>query len=227
MLKTKTQQATAVAILFHAIGLIGILFFDSNLMAKATPLNMLLMLGLLFYTQEKINTPFLVFFAVCFVTGIVVEIIGTSSGLLFGNYAYGPTLGVGVKNVPLLIGVNWFIIVYCCGVTVYTILQKLSAKLSEVTGAPTPAIHFITIVVDAAFLAVLFDWVLEPIAVKLGYWQWLGDGTIPFYNYVCWFVISAALLAVFNILSFNKRNIFAVNLLLIMLLFFMLLRTFL
>ena len=76
-------------------------------------------------------------------------------------------------------------------------------------------------------MAVLFDWVMEPVAVKLGYWKWLGNGDIPFYNYVSWFVISVGMLAIFHFCKFNKQNKFAVNLLLIQLLFFLILRTFL
>ena len=73
----------------------------------------------------------------------------------------------------------------------------------------------------------VFDWLMEPVAVKLGYWVWQGDGSIPMLNYICWFLISLLLLAVFHFAKFNKQNKFAVNLLLTQLMFFLLLRTFL
>jgi putative membrane protein len=84
----------------------------------------------------------------------------------------------------------------------------------------------ISFIIDASLLAVFFDWIIEPVAGKLGFWQW-ENGNIPFYNYVCWLIISAFLLALFQRLPFNKRNIFAVHLLIIQLLFFLVLRTFL
>jgi bisanhydrobacterioruberin hydratase len=226
MLKTKTQIATAIAILFHAIGLVG-MFFNKDFFVATTPINLLLMAGLLFYTQEKINVAFIMFVAMCFAVGISVEIIGTSTGYLFGEYTYGKMLGIGIKNVPLVIGINWFIIMYCCGITVHTILEKLSAKLETMTGAPSPALKILSIVSDGAMLAVVFDWIMEPAAIKLGYWKWLGDGEIPAYNYMTWFVISTLLMLVFSLLKFSKQNIFAVNLLMIMMMFFMLIRTFL
>ncbi len=226
MLKTKTQIATAIAILFHSIGLVG-MFFNKDFFVATTPINLLLMAGLLFYTQEKINVAFLLFVAMCFVVGIAVEIVGTSTGYLFGEYEYGKTLGITVKNVPLVIGVNWFIIMYCCGITVHTILEKLSTKLETMTGAPSPALKILSIISDGAMLAVVFDWVMEPAAIKLGYWKWLGDGDIPAYNYMCWFIISSLLILALGLLKFPKRNIFAVNLLMIMMMFFMLIRTFL
>ncbi len=226
MLKTKTQIATALAIFFHTIGFVG-MFFNKDFFVAATPINLLLMFGLLLYTQQKINFQFILFAIVCFVVGIWVEIIGTSTGILFGKYAYGTTLGLSFKDVPLVIGINWFIIMYCCGVTVHKVLERLSAKLETMTGAPSPAVKFFSVVTDGAMLAVFFDWIMEPAAIKLGYWQWMGDEGIPMYNYICWFVISMALLAVFSLLKFNKQNNFAVNLLMIMTMFFMLIRTFL
>jgi putative membrane protein len=74
-------------------------------------------------------------------------------------------------------------------------------------------------------LATLFDWFLEPAAVKLGYWTWL-QGSIPIFNYVCWFIISALLMLVFQQSGFKKVNQFAVNLLFIQILFFFAIRTF-
>ncbi len=226
MLKTRTQIATALAIFFHTIGFVG-MFFNKDFFVAATPINLLLMFGLLLYTQQKINFHFILFAIVCFVVGIWVEIIGTSTGILFGKYAYGKTLGLSFKDVPLVIGINWFIIMYCCGVTVHKVLERLSAKLETMTGAPSPAVQFFSVVTDGAMLAVFFDWIMEPAAIKLGYWQWMGDEGIPMYNYICWFVISMALIAVFSLLKFSKQNNFAVNLLMIMTMFFMLIRTFL
>ncbi len=226
MLKSRTQIATALAIFFHVLGFVG-MFFNAAFFTAATPFNLLLMCVLLLYTQQKINGPFVLFISVCFITGIAIEIIGTSTGYLFGEYAYGKTLGFYFKNVPIIIGINWFIIIYCSGITVHRFLEKISAKLETMTGVPSPAVRFFSIISDGAMLAVFFDWVMEPAAIKLGYWQWLGDGKIPSYNYLCWFIISIGLMSIFTVLKFEKKNIFAVNLLMIMLMFFMLIRTFL
>jgi bisanhydrobacterioruberin hydratase len=227
MPKDKVNIATAIAIFFHAIGFVG-MFFNKEFFIATTPLNLLLMFGLIFYTQTKINVPLLLFFALCFAVGIYVEIVGTSTGLLFGNYSYSKNLGPAFKNVPLIIGINWCIIMYCCGASVHYLFAKLSAKVKEVTGSVTSsALQLFSTVTDAALLAVFFDFILEPAAIKLGYWQWLDDSTVPAYNYMCWFIISAFLQLLFGILKFDKQNKFAVHLLMIMSLFFLLIRTFL
>lgn len=227
ILQNRNRVATVIAVFFHAIGFAGMLTEYKDLFIAATPFNLLLMLVLLLYTQQKINGPFLLFSLICFCVGFGAEAAGINYGLLFGEYTYGKVLGFSFKGVPLLIGVNWFIIIYCSGITVNMLLERLSVRLSEATGAPSPAIQFFSVMSDGAMLALFFDWVMEPAAVKLGYWKWLGDGEIPTYNYLCWFVISALLTAVFSFLKFKKHNVFAVNLLLIMMMFFMLIRTFL
>lgn len=224
---SRYEIATAVAILFHVVGLTGMLYLPDTSFVNTTPLHLLLMTLLLFYTQQKVSFNFLIFFVACFATGIIVEIIGTSTGMLFGNYMYGKVLGPGIKNVPYIIGINWFIIIYCCGVAVHTLISKISRQLSEEMEQPVKKIKAMSIIVDGATLAVAFDWLIEPVAVKLGYWTWLGSGEIPFLNYISWFVVSMLLMAIFHYLPFHKQNKFAINLLLIQAMFFLLLRTFL
>jgi putative membrane protein len=224
---TKFEIATAIAVLFHSIGLIGLLFFDKSFFLAATPFNLLLSFALLIWTQTEKNVHFLIFLATCFILGIVVEIIGVNTGVLFGDYIYGKVLGPEVKKVPVLIGVNWFLIIYCCGISIHTLLMKAIQRIAADSGKTPMAMKALSVIIDGATLAVFFDWLIEPVAVKLGYWAWNGDGAIPMFNYICWFVISLLLLAVFHFAKFNKQNKFAVNLLLIQGMFFLLLRTFL
>jgi putative membrane protein len=47
----------------------------------------------------------------------------------------------------------------------------------------------------AASLALCFDIILEPVAVKFGYWSW--GHNIPLQNYLAWFVISLAATYIF------------------------------
>ncbi len=221
---TKQDIATAIAVFFHAIGMIGLLNYDKEFFIRATPFNLLLSFILLFWTQEQKNTGFLLFFIICFAGGVGAEVIGVNTGFLFGDYAYGAVLGFKWQNVPLLIGINWFITIYCCGISIHMLLTKLVNRLQAGDGTPPKALKALSVVIDGATLAVFFDWLMEPVAVKLGYWSWAGS--IPFFNYVCWFVISLALLALFHFTKFNKQNKFAVNLLLVQLMFFLVLRTF-
>ncbi|GAB2829337.1 carotenoid biosynthesis protein [Ferruginibacter profundus] len=222
---SKYQIATAIAVLFHAIGFAGIVFFKDSFILQATPVNLLLMFGLLIWTQAEKNTSFWIFVLITAAIGITVEVVGVNTKLLFGDYIYGSVLGPKIKNVPLIIGINWFITIYCCGVSVHTLLVKAIDKVSAETSTPPMALKAVSVIVDGATLAVFFDWLMEPVAVQLGYWKWAAE--IPFYNYLCWFMVAVILLAVFHFLKFNKQNKFAVHLLMIQVMFFLLLRTFL
>ena len=211
--------------LFHVIGLAGILFFDRKLFADLTPVNLLLMLLLLIWTQQGKNLSFFLFMLLCFIAGYAVEYAGVTTGSFFGEYSYGTTLGFKLLQVPLVIPINWFIIVYCCGILVNTLLVKAISRISSVTGTAPMRLKVMSVVVDGATLAVFFDWIMEPVAVKLGFWQWKDNENIPLLNYISWFVVSMLLMMVFYFFNFSKQNKFAIHLLLIQLMFFLLLRT--
>ena len=54
----KFQWATAIAIFFHVIGMFGLLFYEGDFFINATSTNLLLVLALLLWTQDKKNTAF-------------------------------------------------------------------------------------------------------------------------------------------------------------------------
>lgn len=224
----KLNTSVFLAILFHLSGLIGILYtsYGSWFIAN-TPINLSLMALLLIWNQSNINKGFTLFFFICFSTGMITEMIGVNTGYLFGQYHYGNVLGIKWMGVPLLIGINWFVTVYGCLIIMEQLHRWIKTKfIKEDQPLPSAKFETLSVIVDGALLASYFDWLMEPIAVKLGYWQWASE-TIPVYNYLCWFVISVALIAIARKLSFIKQNPFAIHLLFIQALFFLTLRTFL
>jgi putative membrane protein len=149
-----------------------------------------------------------------------------NTGLLFGDYRYSTVLGIQLFQVPLLIAINWFIIIYCSGISTHSLLNKVIKRVANDYNEPSLKLKAISVIFDGASLAVLFDWLMEPVAIQLDYWKWNENGSIPIYNYVCWFIISACFLWIFQRLDFSKDNKFAVNLLMIQTMFFLILRTF-
>ena len=152
----------AIALIFYTVGTFGML--DANKrdwFLGLTPLN--LMLSLFFVL------------AVCFVVGLAVESIGVHTGLLFGNYFYGNNLGYKFFDIPLVIGLNWGLLVVCSG----SIANRM--KLSIIP----------TIILGAALMTGL-DYLIEPVAIKSDFWHWKNE-EIPIYNFVCWFLIAVPL----------------------------------
>ena len=184
------------------------------------------MAALLIFTQREKNLPFFFFVLLCFATGMFVEIIGINTGYLFGDYSYGEVLGAKWQGVPFLIGINWFVIVFCAGTIIHRLNEWVYKKIAD-GKQPSPAVQTFSFITDAALLTTFFDWIMEPAAIKLGFWKWQPAGAIPSYNFLCWFLISALLLTVFRFLTFDKHNQFALHLFIIQALFFLLLQTFL
>ncbi len=224
---TPINTAVFLALLFHISGAIGILCTPyKDWFIQNTPLNLWLMTALLFWLQPQKNLSFFLFFAACFLVGMTTEMIGVNTGKLFGNYAYGNLMGPKLNGVPYLIGINWFVVVFCSGVIIEKYNNLIQAKLVASGIRVRPALQTITFVFDGALLATLFDFAIEPVAMKINFWQWQNNN-VPTYNFACWFVISAVLLLLFRQLKFNKRNHFAVHLFIIQYLFFTALQTYL
>ncbi|MFT4153074.1 carotenoid biosynthesis protein [Parafilimonas sp.] len=221
------KAALFIALLFHACGLAGILLTSyKGWFIKSTAINLLVMAGMLIITHPQKNKNFFLFFFTACITGFLAEAFGVNTAMVFGKYTYGPALGLQLLHVPLIIGINWFIIIYCTGMFTQAYENYMLRRLNTGGLSISKPLQMVSFMVDAVFLAVLFDWIMEPVATKLGYWQWQG-GHVPFFNYISWIFLSALLLAVFKKLNMGNRNVFAVHLFMIQLLFFLVLRTFL
>lgn len=177
-----------------------------------TPLNLVIMFLLIMINEVSISRSFVLGFFISFLMGLITEMIGVQTGWLFGNYTYGNVMSVKLLEVPLMIGVNWFSVVFCS----YTVVSK------KLFGSGNPNI----IAVLAALIATGFDWLMEPVAVQLGFWSW-QNSAIPFYNYFCWFLITFLLVRVFIRIKVAATNPFAIYLLIIQTAFFLFLRFFL
>lgn len=189
------------------------------------------MFGLLIWVQPEKTKWFYTFLSICFLVGIGVEIIGVNTGLLFGNYIYGNVLGYKIFGVPLLIGVQWFVTVFCSASIIQQIQIWVENRVKKETGNIIKfnnykTIQYLSLVIDGALIATFFDFALEPVAQKLEYWTW-ANYNIPAYNYWCWFIVSGLLLFVYKLFPFKKVNQFALHLFIIQVLFFVALRIYL
>lgn len=224
---SKLHIATFIAVLFQLSGLIGILYTPyKDWFVQHTALNLLLMCALLIWVHPGKNGAFYLFFLLAFAVGMGTEMMGVHTGILFGNYQYGEILGPKLWGVPLLIGLNWFVVMICVVSVMEQFQQWIKMKMPGPVAELPERVTMLSMIIDGALLAVFFDWIMEPVAVKLGFWQW-ENGAIPLYNYICWFLISVCLLVLLRKFPFPKANHFAVHLFIIQLLFFWILRTFL
>ena len=181
-----------ILIIVYAVGVIGLLTDYRGLFVGLTPYTLLLSFFLLLVNHRKWNRFFVAFMAFSFIVGFFVEVLGVEFGFIFGSYSYGDTLGYKVFNVPIIIGVNWFLLTYSSGmVTKYFKMGK-----------------FFKVILGSG-LMVLVDVSIEPVAVAFDYWTWDG-GHIPVRNYIAWFMVGAILHYFFQDLKLKKINRFAI-----------------
>ena len=195
--------SVAVLVIFHAVGLWGMAFSnDPAYFQSLTPLNLLLTNALLFGFHRRWNRTFILFALTVFAVGFVVEAVGVHTGLLFGSYSYGSALGYKLWRVPLLIGLNWLMLVYITG----TLADRL--RINQVLKA-----------VVAAALMVLLDFFLEPVAETFDFWSW-QEGAIPVFNYITWFAVAFVLQLYFQKSAVYRKNKLAIFVYVVQLFFF-------
>ncbi|MBF9143128.1 carotenoid biosynthesis protein [Hymenobacter properus] len=217
----RLRIAQGLVLLFHVTGFIGLAFSkDPSFYLQFTPLTLLLSALLLLGFQRKRNASFWSFCITVLLLGFAVEFIGVNSnGRLFGHYTYGDTLGfklfekaslggMPLNGVPPLIGLNWLVMTYVCGM--------LAGYL------PLPELPRILL---AAGLMVGFDACLEPVAGTYDFWHWTAN-VIPLQNFRDWFIVACILQMFFNRAQFPKYNALAPTVYLTQLLFFFLLGAF-
>jgi len=185
---TKTSIAASAVILLHLVGTIGMLLPQwQPVMRALTPLNLLIVFVLVLAFQTKPSVSFYIFSATCFVLAFFAEVIGVKTGWPFGAYAYGPTLGWKIFDVPVIIGANWVVLVLCTASLCRWIENKWLAS-----GA-------------GALLMVGMDFLIEPVAIAHDYWTWVLP-EVPLQNYVGWGALAFVLHLLLYFSGSSTRN---------------------
>ena len=198
-----TKISVGLIWLFHISGLFGILFIDRELFLETTPINLFVTFILLFVNQPQMDKSVALAAGFAFIVGFAVEFFGVNYGFIFGEYAYGNNLGLKVGGVPLLIGANWVMLTFITG-SVAAIFFKTSAIRAAAFGA---------------FLMVLIDLVIEPVAPKFDFWEF-ADVTAPLSNYIGWFLVAFPIQWVYQTQVQIKDRVFSFHLVLVQFFFF-------
>ena len=113
--KSKQFIASGFLIIIYTVGLVGLSSSWQVNFLSLTATNLYLSLAILLTFHQQWNKHFAFFISLCFMLGLSIEILGVATGLVFGNYHYGASLGTQIFNVPIVIGANWLMLIYCCG----------------------------------------------------------------------------------------------------------------
>jgi uncharacterized membrane protein len=206
-----------VICLMYLSGTIGLLIPSSQPYFQLfSSFNLWVSLILLLFFHQDFNRSFIITSIVIILIGFFIEVSGVHTGMIFGKYWYGHTLGTQLFNVPLVIGANWLLLVYCSII----VTQNFSIFLEKKTSQNFPFNHTITKAFFASILMVCLDYLIEPVAIRLDFWHWQNE-KIPTQNFIAWFLISFGMNYFFIKSKFLKINPLAPLLLFLQFLFFL------
>ena len=111
---SKVQIAKIAIVLWYLVGIAGFTIRPLQpLFQKLTPFGMLMAATLLmFFHEPKDKRSGLIFLGII-LFGFVIELIGVNTQAIFGFYIYGNSLGPKLWNTPIIIGLNWLVLIYC------------------------------------------------------------------------------------------------------------------
>lgn len=138
------------------------------------------------------------FVAISVVTGWIAEQLGSSYGWIFGSYTYTDVLGPTLGDVPVVIPLMWFALVY--GAYVLTNLAVWQAPVDGAAGMRwTLVLSLVTAMIvtawdlaaDPYFVFVLKAWIME----KKDGW-WFGE---TLQGFVGWMAVSFFIVLCFRL----------------------------
>lgn len=164
----KHLPITIIAV-FHLVGFIGFLISPAYF-RSLSPINLLLSAALVILMSNQSKGLFYLTLLLTALAGYFIEVLGVKTGWIFGHYHYGSALGYKLLSTPLLIGVNWALLIYATN----QLVQFENRYVNCILGA---------------LLMVGLDFFIEQSASRFDFWYWRG-ARIPLQNYIAWFLIS-------------------------------------
>ncbi len=205
-MQTVENRFIWVVSIIYVVGIAGFLIPELNpLFLKLTPWNLIAAFVIAWIFHKKWELSHVLTIIGLGVAGFFVEFIGVKTGVIFGSYSYGSTLGAKWQGTPYLIGLNWAaLILYTSSIFAGAVKSNIGRSIL------------------AAAVMTLYDFFMEPVAMKYDFWDW-KDGIIPIQNYVAWFLIALVFHLILNAIAKPIRNRMAASLFYIQFGFFLIL----
>jgi len=189
-LRREDKKVKIFLIIFFMVGVTGFAIpKTSNFFTHLTPAALLLSVAaLIIFHKPAITFKTSLIFLLIFILSFLIEAAGVRSGLIFGSYVYGRGLGLKLIDTPLMIGINWLLLVYCTNIIVSSFPVSSPVKI-----------------LSASVLMVIYDLVLEQIAPQIEMWEFDGR-TAPVRNYVFWLLIAVFFQLILKLSGIKSEN---------------------
>ena len=196
--------------LINVSGFFGMFSDQKEFFLTFTPYAILMSFILIFINSKINQKGFITSIVIIAIFGFIIEYLGANYGILFGAYSYGENLGLKVGNVPLIMAINWILLIIITG--------NFSEKVFKNSLASR--------VIFGSLLMVILDFFIEVSAPKLDYWEF-DKHPVPLSNYIWWFLFSVIFHLIYQVYVKEKEYKLSQNILVIHFLFFGLLALFL
>jgi putative membrane protein len=144
------------------------------------------------------------FIVLIFAAGLISEVIGVNTGLIFGGfYTYQGESQLMLLGVPLMIPLFWGAFIYA-GYNISTsFLYWLNRKKPDKYNHNWKTL-LLLILLDG-LIVVAIDLVMDPLQVQAGNWAWVSGGEyfrIPVNNFTGWFAVTVITTGLFRLFEY-------------------------
>jgi len=188
-------------ILVYVSGTIGFVL-NPAFFRPFTPFTLMLTAYVFLIHQPWKTSEYGLSFITLILIGFTVEIIGVNTGLIFGEYIYGQSMGFAVLGVPLVISLNWALLI-ALGILISKYLSNNRWAASLIS----------------ALIITGTDFLMEQVCADLDFWQF-ESGIAGIHNYIAWFLISLISSYVFFKPLSRGNKLMALKILALQILFF-------
>lgn len=208
------MRTSIIWTLFIANALITAIALQSIASGFDPRTNQLLYLGavtlpVIFMTAHAIVTSTLkrgVFLiSIAFVIGLIAEVVGMRTGLIFGGYYQYLRSTPGILGVPITVPFFWAVFIYT-GYSVTNSFLKWLGKEKPNFKKGSLLTLLLFVLIDA-FIVVTIDLFLDPIEVWSGSWLWITKGSywgIPLGNFLGWFLVAGVVSLIYRTFEYLK-----------------------
>lgn len=140
------------------------------------------------------------FFGVSAVISWTFEQVGVATGAVYGRYVYTDLLGAKLGDVPVLIPMAWFMVIYPSYVMANLIITRRAVAV------PVTVRRIVALSALGAVVVTAWDLIIDPILSGPQYhaWIWLEGGSyygVPVLNYAGWLVTTFVVFLVYRLVE--------------------------
>ena len=114
IIEKKQRIAKIIPLYFIVFYIVGLILFTvpytRELFISITSVTLLLVVAIVFYFHQQWNSKTIAIFGIIMLLSFLLEMIGVSTGKLFGNYQYDNGLGIKLFDTHplLLVSIGYF-----------------------------------------------------------------------------------------------------------------------